>query len=289
MGGFKIITDTTADLPAAYVKEHRLGNMFLTYSIDGSSYSDGHELEEKVFYEKMRSGRMPTTSQVNPGEAKRYFESYLEESKELLYLAFSSGLSGTYNSGRVAAEELMEERGDCKITVIDTKCASLGEGLIVHKAAQLQEAGKSMDETAAWVREHLMNVAHVFTVDDLNHLYRGGRVSRAAAVIGTIAGIKPVLHVDEEGHLVPVGKTRGRKKSLHALVDYMQEHMGSYADQNDIVFISHGDVREDAELVREEVEARFGIKSFLINTIGPTIGAHAGPGTVALFFMGEQR
>ena len=190
---------------------------------------------------------------------------------------------------RVAAEEIMEEQPDCRIIVIDSLCASLGEGLLVHKAVNLRDQGKSLEEVAEWVKNNRLHLVHVFTVDDLYHLYRGGRVSRATAVVGTLAGIKPKLHVDDEGHLIVIGKVRGRKKSLHALVDYMEEKMGSYRDQNDIVFISHGDDLPAAELVRDLVKERFGIDSFLINYVGPTIGSHSGPGTLALFFMGEER
>lgn len=289
MANFKIVTDTTADLPKEYLQKHNLGCMSLPYTICAETYKDEKELPFEEFYRMMREGEMPTTSQVNPIEAKQYFESYLKETKEILYLAFSSGLSGTYNSGCIAAQEIMEERQDVKILVIDTLCASLGEGLLVHKAVMMREQGKSLQETADWIESHKLNLVHVFTVDDLNHLYRGGRVSKAAAVIGTLAGIKPVLHVDKEGHLIPLSKVRGRKKSLHALVDYMEEHMGSYRDKNDIVFISHGDSKADAELVQEQIQERLGIKRFIINNIGPTIGAHSGPGTIALFFMGDSR
>ncbi len=289
MSDFKIITNTTADLPADYIRENNLGLMVFNYTIKGETYSKGHELDWKEFYSMMRDGNMPTTSQVNPEECRLYFENYLKECRQLLYICFSSGLSGTYNNACLAADMVMEEHPDCKITVIDSRCASMGEGLLVHKAVMLQKAGKSMDETADWVEEHIPHLVHIFTVDDLNHLYRGGRVSRTAAVVGTVVGIKPILHVDGEGHLIPIQKVRGRKKSLHALVDYMAEKMGRYRDENDIIFISHGDALEDAEAVRDEVKERFGIDSFLINHIGPTIGAHSGPGTIALFFMGESR
>lgn len=289
MNDFKIITNTTADLPQNYIDENQLGLMVFNYVLNGETYSRGHKLDFKEFYSLMREGNMPTTSQVNPEECREYFEEYLKETKELLYLCFSSGLSGTYGNACLAANMLMEERPDCKIKVIDTKCASLGEGLLVHKAVQLKKAGKTMEETAAWVEENIPHLVHIFTVDDLNHLYRGGRVSKTAAIVGTMVGIKPILHVDDEGHLIPLSKTRGRKKSLHNLVDYMEEKMGSYRDSNDIVFISHGDAKEDAEYVRDEVKSRFGIDNFIINHIGPTIGAHSGPGTIALFFMGESR
>lgn len=289
MSDFKIITNTTADLPLNYINENRLGLMVFNYTIKGETYTKGKELDWKKFYALMREGHMPTTSQVNPEECREYFEEYLKESDHLLYLSFSSGLSGSYGSACIAADMAMEAHPGCKIEIIDSKCASMGEGLLVHKAVQMQKAGKSMEETAAWVRENIPRLIHIFTVDDLNHLYRGGRVSRTAAVIGSVVGIKPVLHVDDEGHLIPIQKVRGRKKSLNTLVDYMEEKMGKYRDSNDIIFISHGDALEDAEFVRDEIQKRFGISTFMINHIGPTIGAHSGPGTIALFFMGESR
>lgn len=289
MSDFKIITNTTADLPQSYVTENNLGVMVFNYTIGNETYSRGHELDWKKFYSMMREGVMPTTSQVNPEECREYFEEYLTESKELLYLCFSSGLSGTWGSACLAAEMVMKKYPDCKITVIDTKCASLGEGLLVHKALQQKKAGKTMAETAAWVEENIPHLVHIFTVDDLNHLYHGGRVSKTAAVVGTMINIKPILHVDDDGRLIPIAKVRGRKKSLNALVDYMEKKSGSYLTENDVIFISHGDAIEDAEYVRDEVKKRFGTDSFLINNIGPTIGTHSGPGTIALFFMGESR
>lgn len=288
---FKLVTDNTADLPLEYLKENNVDYMVLSYILDGVAYGKEKELDWKEFYAMMRDGKMPTTSQVNPDEAKRFFEESIKENKEILYLAFSSGLSGSYNSGRIAAEEIMEEHSDVKIVVVDSRCASLGEGLLVHKAIKMRDEGKTLEETAQWLNDHIKNLVHVFTVDDLFHLYRGGRVSKTAAVFGTLASIKPKLHVDDDGHLILISKVRGRKKSLNALVDYMGEKMGSWEQENkdDYVFISHGDALEDAEYVRDQIKERFGMEHFLINNIGPTIGAHAGPGTIALFFMGESR
>lgn len=289
---FKITTDSTADMPVEYLQEHNVGCMPISYILDGVTYGRDRELDWKEFYRMMREdGKMPTTSQINPAEAKEYFEEFIRKDKEILHIAFSSGLSGTYNNMRMAAEEIMEEHPDVKIIVIDSLSASMGEGLLVHKAVKLRDAGKTMEETAQWLREHILNVVHVFTVEDLFHLYRGGRVSRTAAIIGTLASIKPKLHVDNEGHLIVIGKIRGRKKSLNALVDYMGERMGSRVKENkeDVVFISHSDALEDAEYVRDRVRERFGIENFVINHIGPTIGAHTGSGTVALLFMGESR
>ncbi len=286
---FKIVTNTTADLPLEYIEENDLGLLHFNNVLDGVEYGEHKQLPWKDFYAMMRSGKMPTTSQVNPEQFRRNFGEFITENKNILYLSFSSGLSSSCQNAFLVAGEMMEEQKDIRIRVIDSLCASLGEGLLVHKAVQLQKAGKTLDETATWVTDHLLNLTHVFTVDDLNHLYRGGRVSKATAIIGTLAGIKPILHVDDEGHLVPLSKVRGRKKSLIALVDLMEQKMGSYRDQNDIVFISHGDALEDAQFVADEIKKRFGIDQFLINHIGPTIGAHAGPGTIALFFMGDVR
>ena len=289
---FKITTDSTADLPAEYLKEHNIGCMPISYIMDGVTYGRERELDWKEFYAMMRNeGKMPTTSQINPAEAKEYFEEFVKTDKEILHIAFSSGLSGTYNNVCIAAQEVMEEHPDCRIVVLDSLCASLGEGLFVHKAVNLRNAGKTLDETADWLKENTQNFVHVFTVDDLFHLHRGGRVSRAAAIVGTLVSIKPKLHVDSEGHLIVIGKVRGRKKALNALVDYMEEKMGKRLQENrdDCVFISHGDALEDAEYVRDQVRERFGMEHFLINHIGPTIGAHSGPGTIALFFLGESR
>lgn len=286
---FKIITNSTSDLPQEYLQEHDLGCINLSYIVDGVVYGHGKELPCKEFYDLMRSGKMPTTSQVNPEEAKVYLEECCKTHKEILCIAFSSGLSGTYNSMRIAADEIMEEHSDCRIIVIDSLAASLGEGLLVHKAVQLRDAGKSMDEVVKWLQDNILHLVHVFTVDDLFHLYRGGRVSKTTAVVGTLAGIKPILHVDNEGHLINIGKVRGRKKSLNALVDYMEEKIGSYRSQNDVVFISHGDDLAAAQMVRDLVKERFGIEHFLIHNVGPTIGSHSGPGTIALFFLGESR
>ena len=289
---FKITTDSTADLPVSYLKENNVGCMPISYILDGVTYGGDKELDWKEFYAMMREqGKMPTTSQINPAEAKEYFEEYIKTDKEILHLAFSSGLSGTCGNMRMAAEEIMEEHPDVKIVVVDSLCASMGEGLFVHKAVKLRDQGKSLEETAAWLNENAQNFVHVFTVDDLFHLYRGGRVSKTAAVIGTLVSIKPKLHVDSEGHLIVIGKVRGRKKSLSALVDYMEEKMGSRVQENkdDYVFISHGDALEDAEYVRDQIRERFGMEHFMINHIGPTIGAHSGPGTIALFFEGSSR
>ena len=286
---YTIMTDSTADLPQEVIDKYDLKVINLTYNILGKSYGHGEELDPKDFYGLMRAGNLPSTSQVNPEEAKECFANILKDNKNLLYVAFSSGLSGTYNSGRIAAEEMKEDDPSLNIEVVDTFAASLGEGLMVYYACKNREEGMSLEDNAKWLKEHANNFVHMFTVDDLNHLFRGGRVSKSTAFVGTVLNIKPILHVDNEGHLIPLTKVRGRKKSLLSLVDEMEKRMGSYKDKNPIVFISHGDCLEDAEFVKNEVSLRFGINEFIINFIGPTIGAHAGPGTVALFFLGDEK
>ena len=286
---FCIVTDSTADLPKEYLEQNQIKSVNLSYILDGVTYGNGKELDPKDFFDLMRKGKMPTTSQVNPEEAKTFLDEVVKTEKEILVLAFSSGLSGTYNSMRLAAEEVRAKHPECRIEVIDSLCASLGEGMFVYKAVQLREKGCSIDETIAWLEAHKLEFVHVFTVDDLFHLWRGGRVSRTAAVVGTLAGIKPMLHVDNEGHLINIDKIRGRRKSLQALVDYMGKKRENYKENGDIVMISHGDSPEDAEYVAALIRERFGIDNIMINTLGPVIGAHTGPGLIALFFMGENR
>lgn len=290
MKNFVITTDTTADLPAEYVKKHHLGILSLTYTLGDQTYSWENPLPVKDFYQFMREGSLPTTSQVNPEEASAIFESIIrEQDVDILHIAFSSGLSGSCNSCRIAAAALTETYPAHRVIVIDSLCASLGEGLLVHKAVCMKENGSTLDEIAVWLEENKLNLVHNFTVNDLFHLYRGGRVSKTAAFVGTLISLKPILHVDDEGHLIPLSKVRGRKKSLLALVDAMERQMGSWRDKNDIVFISHGDCEEDAQFVAERIKEKFGFESFLINDVGPTIGAHTGPGVVALFYMGDYR
>ena len=237
----------------------------------------------------MRTGSMPTTSQVNPQSARALFEPYLKDGKDILHIAFSSGLSGTFNSCRIAAEELKEEYPKRRILVIDSLSASLGQGLLVYLAQNKKEKGSDIDEVAEWVETHKKNIVHLFTVDDLDHLYRGGRVSRTTAVLGGMLNIKPILHVDDEGKLIPIGKVRGRKKSLLELADLMDRKIGSYAKSCNTIFISHGDCREDAEFLAKKIKEKYKITTELINDVGAVIGAHSGPGTMALFFLGDVR
>lgn len=287
MGNFTITTDTTSDLPEEYLKENNLKLLSLYYNFNGTVYGGNNNLDSKVFYDMMRDGAMPTTMAANPESARELFVGLLDEGYDILHIAFSSGLSSSYSAAATAARELLEERPEAKIIVIDSLCASLGEGLLVHKAIELKNKGKSIDEVAEWVEKNKLNLCHMFTVNDLFHLHRGGRVSKTTAIIGTLINVKPVLHVDNDGHLVPLNNVRGRKKALIALVDQMETRIKGY--DNDIVFISHGDCIEDAKYVAELIKERFGIDNSLINYVSPTIGSHSGPGTVALFFMGDHR
>lgn len=289
MKDFKITTDTTSDLPAEYLSENQIGVLPLYYSFGETVYGAGNELDPHDFYEKMRNGQMPTTMAANPDVARKTFESILKEGHDILHIAFSSALSGSCSVAATVARELQEEYPDAKIIVIDSLCASLGEGLLVHKAAKLKEQGKSIEEVAEWLEQNKGHLCHMFTVSDLFHLHRGGRVSKTTAIVGTLINVKPVLHVNDEGKLIPLHNVRGRKKSLIALVDDMGERLKDYDGENDIFFISHGDCIEDAQFVANLVKERYGIQSELINYTSPTVGAHSGPGTVALFFMGSFR
>ncbi len=289
MFDYLIGTENTADLPDSYLQANEIDYTYLPYRIDDNLYTRENELSSEEFYRQMRSGKMPVTSQVNPEEAKKFFLEKKKICKNILHLSLSSGISGTYNSARLAAQEVMEEDPSVNIIVIDTLCASMGVGLIVDKAVRFRKQGLSMEENAARIREMLPHCVQIFTVDDLNHLYRGGRVSKTTAILGTVAGIKPILRVDEEGKLSPITNVRGRKKALLKLVDYMEEHIGPYRTLEDSFFISHGDCFDDAAFVRDEIKKRFGMQDCQINALSATIAAHAGPGTVALFFMGDNR
>ncbi len=288
---WKLLTDSSADLPRSYYEENDIGVINLSCYIDGKIiWGKDKDIEPSEFYQMMRDGAKPTTSQVNPQEAKGFFEQYIGEYKEILYLGFTSGLSGTVNSGRIAAEEIMDEHPDVKIIVVDTLCAAMGQGLLVYYCNKLWKEGKTIREVADWAESNKMNMVHLFTVDNLFDLWRGGRVSKTSAFIGTLAGIKPLLHVNYEGKLVSVDKVRGRKKALNGLIEMMEEKMGSRKDVNrDMIMINHGDCIEDAEKLRDMIKDKFGFENCMINNLSPVIGAHTGPSLIALFFMGDIR
>lgn len=287
MNEFVIVSDSTVDLPKEYLQSKQVPIISLSYIMDGVTYEEMDGLSHKEFFEKLRAGSLPTTSQINPEQAREALEPFAKEGKDILYIGFSSGLSGSYNSVRMAAEDLKEEYPDINIIAIDSLCACMGEGLLLYKALELKEHGMSMEEIAKWVEANKLHICHNVTVDDLNHLHRGGRISKTTAVVGSMIKIKPIIHMSDEGKLVVIGKERGRKKSLVSIVDRMEKQMQGY--DNDIVMIMHGDCIEDAEFVKKQVEERFGIHNVMINGIGSVIGSHTGAGVVAVFFMGDKR
>lgn len=289
MNKYVITTDSTCDLPESFTKENNVDVIPVLYSVDDVVYgTPDSNMDIKDFYDAMRNGIMPTTMACNIEDCKTVFEKYAKDNIDILHLAFSSGLSSTYSNAVIAANDVMEEYPNCKITVIDTLAASMGEGLLVYKAVNLKKEGKGLDEVATYIEENKGNVISRFTVDDLHHLHRGGRVSKTTAIVGSLINVKPILHVDEEGLLKSLENVRGRKKSLARIIDMMEEATRDYNGTNDIVFLSHGDCEEDAKYIASEIEKRFGIKT-MVNILGQTIGTHTGPNLIALFFMGNKR
>ena len=373
---FEIVTDSSCNLVEDMIDEFGLHILPLTFMVDGEqyqSYLKGQHTDLKQFYTMMRDGKVITTSLPNLADSEALMRGLLEQGRDVLYLGFSSGLSGTYEAVELLVKQLAAEFPERKLRSVDTLAASGGEGLLVWHAVQRARGGASIDEVRDWVEQHKLNLAHWFTVDDLMFLFRGGRVSKTAAWAGTMLNIKPVMHVDDEGRLIPLEKVRGRKKSLHALVDHMEktaiapigevrdwveenklhlahwftvddlmflfrggrvsktaawagtmlnikpvmhvddeghliplekvrgrkkslnalvDHMEKSAVQpidQQMVFITHGDCLEEAEYVAEQVKERFGVKEVVINYVDPVIGAHSGPGTMALFFLADKR
>jgi DegV family protein with EDD domain len=290
MSDFVLITDSSADLGADLAQQMDIHVLPLSFTIQGKTYRnypDNREMDPHQFYELLRHGEVATTSAVNVGQYTEMIEPMLQAGKDILILAFSSGLSTTYNSSSIAVSELRDKYPDRKIYTVDTLCASLGQGLLVYLAAKEREKGKTIDEVYNWAVSNKMSICHQFTVDDLMFLKRGGRISATTAVVGSMLQIKPVLHVDNNGRLVNIAKARGRRASLKALVDKMERTAIDPADQT--VFISHGDCLEDAQWVAQMVKDRFGVRDVYLNYVGPVIGAHSGPGTVTLFYVGIER
>ena len=290
MSEYVLITDSSADLSQEMVQELGVTVLPLSFTIQGKTYRnypDNREMDLPLFYDMLRAGELATTSAVNVAEYTQAVEPILQEGKDVLILAFSAGLSSTYQASVLAAGELREKYPDRKIYTVDTLCDSLGQGLLVYLAAQEQRKGKSIEEVRDWAEETKLHLCHQFTVDDLHFLKRGGRISATTAVVGSMLQIKPVLHVDNEGHLINIGKARGRQASLKALVDKMEKTVTEEGRKT--VFISHGDCRKDAVTVADMVRERFGTQDIRINFVGPVIGAHSGPGTLALFYLGTER
>ncbi len=289
MKDFVITADSNSDLLADYIKEKQIGIIPHYYDLEGVTYGDEVNLTPKEFYDKMRGGLMPTTMASNPEVIRSTFQSYIDQGLDILHISFTSALSGGCSNVMAGARELCEENPDTKIIVLDTLNASMGEGMFIMKAVQLKEEGKSLDEIAEWLEQHNMEFCVRFTVDDLNHLYRGGRISKTTAIIGSMINVKPILYLNEEGQLVPLSTARGRKKSLSTICNNMLECMGKYTEEKDIICIAHGDALEDANYLADLIMEKLPHKTILINYISPSIGSHSGPGAIGLCFMGEKR
>ena len=290
MNDYVLLTDSSADLTDALVKELGVEVLPLSFTMRNKTYRnwpDNREIDPKDFYRQLREGEMATTSAVNVSDFTETIEPHLKEGRDVLVVAFSSGLSATCHSAQIAAQELSEQYPERKVYVVDSLCASLGQGLLVWYAARMKNEGRGIGAVRDWLEENKLHLCHWFTVDDLFFLKRGGRVSAATALVGSALGIKPVLHVDNEGHLINVSKARGRKNSILALVDRMER--SAIGPEKQTVFISHGDCLADAEFLAQEVRRRLHVPRIEINYVGPVIGAHSGPGTLALFFLGTER
>lgn len=284
-----IITDSHSDFPLELIGDYNIPFIGPMCSFKGIEIEDdlGKSISYGEFYASMRAGEMPTTHQINPYRYEHLFEKYVHNGKSIIYLGFSSALSGSLNSACIAKKELMKKYIDADITIIDTLSASLGQGLLVYYACEMLKKGHSKDEIIDWIEENKLKVNHLFTVDDLNHLKRGGRLSNMAAFVGTLLSFKPILKVNDEGRIISLTKVRGRKKALRAIVDMMKERLTNPEKQ--VIFISHGDCKEEVEHLKELILKELKVKAFIINYIGSAVGTHAGPGTIALFFLGDQR
>ena len=287
MNHYQIITDSGCDLPLEMRQQLDVTMTSLTLQFRGQELEDSVGDDIRDLYTALRAGEVASTSAVNPDAWQRAMEPALAAGQDVLVLAFSSGLSTTYQSAVIAAGELEEKYPQRRIRVVDTRSASLGQGLLVWYACRKRDEGMALEELADWAEKTKLNLCHWFTVDDLMYLKRGGRVSAATAIVGTMLGIKPVLHMDDEGHLIYVGKVRGRKASIEALAEKVGQ-LG-LPGQNQTVFICHGDCLEDAQRLEAILKEKYGVEEAFIGYTGAVIGSHSGPGTLALFFLGEKR
>ena len=288
MSNYQIITDSSCDFTDAELANLQILSAPLTVSYNGETHSNFSDVTAvKAFYDEMRQGTLATTSAVNPQGWETVLEPVLAAGQDALVMAFSSGLSTTYQSAVIAANELMEKYPQRTVRVVDTLCAALGQGLMVWYACKKRDEGMSLEELAAWVEENKLHLCHWFTVNDLGHLKRGGRVSATTALVGTMLNIKPILHMDAEGKLASFATVRGRK----AAIDYLAQKMAELGEgyDNEMAFVVHGDCQEDAETLAQLVKDTCGVKEVHIGYLGPVIGAHTGPGVLSLFFMGKHR
>lgn len=290
MSQYIVMTDSSCDLPAGLAAELELEVLPLSVLIDGKSYVNYLDERDITFadcYAALRAGKNATTSAVNVEAFVQAMEPHLQAGEDILYLGFSSALSGTYNAGAVAAQQIAEKYPERKLYAVDTLSASMGQGLLVYLTVQQKRAGATIEQARDYAEAQKLHLCHWFTVDDLNHLHRGGRVSATSAVLGTVLNIKPVLHMDNEGRLIFMEKVRGRRNSIKRMLEKMRET--AIEPEKQIVFMSHGDCLEDAEYLAGRIREEWGVKDVVINYVGPVIGAHSGPGTLALFFLGTER
>ena len=283
---YQIITDSCCDFTQEQLDALQVSSASLTVLYNGENHSNFSDpAAVKAFYDELRSGTMASTAAANPDDWCALMKAALDAGKDVLAIAFSSGLSTTYQSAVIAAKDLQEEYPERKILVVDSLCAALGQGLLVQYACQKRDEGMSVEELAAWLEEHKLDVCHWVTVDDLSHLKRGGRISATTALVGTMLNVKPIIHVDNDGHLINLAKVRGRK----AAMEYLVKKFGETATDFDNVFIAHGDCPEDAAALEAMLREKHDIMNVTTGYVGPVIGAHTGPGVLVLFFMGTKR
>lgn len=279
-----IVTDSASDLTESYYNAYDIKMLPLTVHLHDKDYKDGIDIEPKTVYDAMRKGSKTKTSQITPEAFRNMFTSYAKENKPIVYLAFSSELSGTFQTAKMVEQELKEEYPNAPIYILDTKCASIGFGLVVLRAAKIAKEGASAEEIVQMATYHANHMEHIFTVDDLEYLYRGGRVSKTTAFVGSLLKIKPLLHV-EDGKLIPLEKIRGAKRVLHRMLEVMDSRGVDL--ENQIIGISHGDDLERAEQLATMIKEKYNPKEIIIEMVGSVIGAHSGPGTLALFFLNK--
>ena len=285
---YKIITDSSCDFSDAMCAQLDIAYTTLKVNYNGENHGNfSEETAIKGFYDELRNGVMATTSAANPDDWAKVMEPALAEGHDVLVIAFTSGLSTTYQSAVIAAGDLQEKYPDRKINVVDSLCAALGQGLLIWYACKKRDEGMSLEELTAWVEENKLHICHWVTVDDLSHLKRGGRISATTAMVGTMLNIKPIIHVDDEGKLVSVGKVRGRKAAIEHIASKVGELGEGY--DNETCFVVHGDCEADANVLADIIKAKYGVRNVHIGYLGPVIGAHTGPGVLALFFLGKHR
>lgn len=284
----RILTDSGCDLPKNILEEYNIELMPIIVIDDEKEYLDGKTIDPKEMYEDMRDGKSYKTAQISPNMLEEKFEKLAKTEESVIYIAFSSGLSGTYQTAALVLESLKDKYTDIDIHIVDSKSASLGFGLLVYKAAAMAKKGKTKEEILDMLEFYIKNIEHIFTVDDMEYLYRGGRVSKTQAFVGGVLNIKPILDISSDGKLQPLETKRGHVKVLKRILEIMNERGDRGNLKNQIIGISHGDNLEDAMKIKAMIEERYGCTGFIINTIGAAIGAHSGPGTLAIFFLNER-